>query len=64
MGTREIPEEISDYIKGKLYAIIIHLKDAEKVEPFEIDKTGYGLQAAWLVVDDLQKIKKVTTQSH
>lgn len=40
------------------YCMLIFLKDAQYVsKPFAIDKTGFGNAAAWLVVDDIEKIK-------
>lgn len=57
LGTREIPAEISSYVRGKRYAIIIHLKDPVSVTPFNISKKGYGLQSAWLCVGDITNAK-------
>lgn len=47
------------YFKHKKYCILIFLKDIQKVDPFDIDKTGFGLRSAWLTVEDIDKIKKV-----
>lgn len=38
------------------YAILLRLRDAEPVEPFAIDKTGYGNACAWIVVPDIADI--------
>jgi ASC-1-like (ASCH) protein len=57
LGTEEIPAEIRDYVYGKKYGIVIFLEDAEPVEPFEIDKAGFGAMSAWLCVDDINDIK-------
>lgn len=35
--------------KNKHYCLLIFLKNVEKVEPFEVDKTGFGAMAAWLI---------------
>jgi len=49
LGALEIPEQINEYIQGKKYCIIIHLKNPQKVDPpFDFDKTGYGAMAAWI----------------
>lgn len=42
----------------KRYAVLIFLKDAAAVRPFEIDKSGFGNMAAWITVSDIKKIKK------
>ncbi len=57
LGTAEIPGEIKDYVYGKKHGIIIFLKDAVPVEPFNIDKSGFGAMSAWLCVDDINDIK-------
>ena len=51
------------YFKHKHYCILIFLKDIQKVEPFDIDKTGFGARAAWITVDDIDKIKKIKESS-
>lgn len=52
----------TDYFKnliGKKYCTLMFLKGVKKEEkPFEIDKTGFGNMAAWITVDDINKIKK------
>lgn len=53
-------EEFLNWLMGqkeKRYCILIFLKDVERIEPFEIDKTGYGNSCAWLVADDIDKLK-------
>lgn len=44
--------------KNKKYCLLIHLRDPQKIEPFEIDKTGFGTPSAWLCVDDVNKLRK------
>ncbi len=58
LGTTEIIPEILEYTKGKRYCIIVHLKNPQKVSPFEIDKKGFGAMASWLTVDDIERVKK------
>ncbi len=55
---QEIRKEIEEYAEGKRYAMIIHLKNPQKIEPFDIDKKGYGAMAAWLCLEDINMIKK------
>ena len=43
--------------KDKKYCILIFLKDAQIVEPFKIDKTGYGLMSAWISTEKKLKSK-------
>jgi hypothetical protein len=42
----------------KRYCILIFLENVQKIEPFEIDKTGYGNACAWMVTEDIDSIKK------
>ena len=44
-------------IKEKRLCTLIFLKDVKKIEPFEINKKGYGNMCAWISIDDVQKIK-------
>ena len=41
----------------KRYCILIFLENAVKIEPFDIDKTSYGISSAWLAVGDISKVK-------
>lgn len=43
--------------KNKKYCILTFLNNPEAVKPFSINKTGFGMMAAWLTVDDIDKIK-------
>ena len=58
LGTTEIMPEILEYVKGKRYCIIVHLKNPKEIRPFNIDKSEYGAMASWLIVDDIEKIKR------
>lgn len=42
----------------KKYCILLFLKNVEKVNPFQINKKGYGLMSAWICVEDIDKIIK------
>ena len=57
LGFEQIPPEIKNYIKNKKYAIFIWFNNVVDIKPFEIDKTGFGSQSAWITVDDINKIK-------
>lgn len=41
----------------KKYCILVFLKNIEKIEPFNINKQGFGISAAWLITPDINKIK-------
>ncbi len=43
--------------KHKNYCLLIFLRDVVAVEPFDINKTGYGAMAAWLCAEDVQRLK-------
>ena len=53
----KIPEFFERF-KDKKYCMLIFLKNPTKIQPFEINKTGFGAMSAWITVDDISKIKK------
>lgn len=46
------------WTKDKKYCLLVFLKNAQKIEPFKIDKTGFGNACAWICVDEIKKIKR------
>lgn len=52
----QIPTFYERY-KHKRYAVLILLKNARRVPPFEINKTGYGAMSAWLCVENVDQIR-------
>ena len=56
-GIEDIPR-FSNLFRDKKYCILIFLGNPERIKPFEIDKTGFGAMAAWITVDNINKIKK------
>ena len=44
--------------KDKRYCLLIFLKNPEPIEPFAIDKKGFGAMAAWITIDSINGIKK------
>ena len=50
--------EVYEWAKNKKYSILIFLKNAKKIEPFQIDKKGYGNACAWICVEDIDLLKK------
>lgn len=57
LGIDEIPKYF-EMFKDKKYCMLIFLKNPQKIEPFEIDKTGFGAMSSWMIVDDVNMIKK------
>ncbi|HII29434.1 TPA: hypothetical protein HA317_00010 [Candidatus Woesearchaeota archaeon] len=47
--------------RDKNYCILIFLKNPQEVKPFDIDKAGYGAMAAWMVAENLDRIKRLIT---
>lgn len=58
LATNDIMPEIREYVLGKNYAIFVFFDNVRKIQPFEIDKSGFGLQCAWITIDNINKIKK------
>lgn len=42
----------------KKYCTLVVLQNVEKIQPFAINKQGYGTQAAWITVENIGKIAK------
>lgn len=49
--------EFFELFKDKKYCLLIFLENPEKIEPFEIDKSGFGMMSAWLTVENIEQIK-------
>ncbi len=47
----------SEQFKNKHYCILIFIKDPKKIEPFEINKKGFGNMAAWITIKSIENIK-------
>jgi len=56
LNTNEIPN-FFEIFKDKKYCMLIFLKNAEEIEPFKINKEGFGMMSAWLVMRKVEKIK-------
>ena len=52
------PDSMFDWCRDRRYVLLLFLKDARPVEPFDIDKTGFGSAAAWLTVEDIASLKR------
>lgn len=51
-------QEISHWISGKRYGILLFLKHPQSVKPFHIDKTGFGAACAWMCVKRIRDVTK------
>jgi ASC-1-like (ASCH) protein len=58
LGLEIISPEIKNYIRNKNYAVFVFFNSVEKIKLFEIDKNGFGSQAAWITVDDIDRIRR------
>ena len=58
LGISEIIPEIKNYVLDKNYCIFVFFNNVEKIESFNINKTGFGAMSAWIVIDNINKIKK------
>jgi ASC-1-like (ASCH) protein len=50
--------EMFDEFKDKRYCILIFLKSVKAIDPFEINKAGYGSGSAWITLEDIEEIRK------
>ena len=57
LDKEKIPEFFERF-KNKKYCLLIFLKNPREIEPFDIDKTGFGAMSSWITIDDIAKIKK------
>lgn len=46
-----------EIFKHKRYCILIYLKEAHHIQPFEINKQGFGTMSSWISVESIVKIK-------
>lgn len=50
-------DDVFAWAKKRKYCILIFLKKPQKIQPFKINKEGFGNACAWMCVDDIKKIK-------
>jgi len=58
LGVSEIMPEIKEHVRDKRYAIFVFFDKVERIKPFQINKAGFGTMSAWLLADNVKKIKK------
>lgn len=51
-------EDLVKYAMNKKYIILIFLTNIKSIEPFDINKTGFGISSAWMCVKSINDIKK------
>lgn len=54
-------DQYYEQFKNKRYCILIFLKDIRKIEPFYLNKKGFGTMSSWITVDDIERVKIVKT---
>lgn len=48
---------ISTWDKIPKYCVLIELRNPKNVEPFDVNKTGFGSGAAWITLDVIDRIR-------
>jgi len=56
-GIEENKDDFFKLFKNKNYCILIFLKNPKAIEPFKINKKGFGLMSAWLRLENVEKLK-------
>lgn len=46
-----------ELFKDKNYCLLVYLKKVKDTKPFDINKKDFGAMSAWVVVDNINKIK-------
>jgi hypothetical protein len=57
VGLQLSPEQFKRWA-GKRYLVLIEIEAPEVVEPFEIDRSGYGIMDDWLPVGEIKNIRR------
>lgn len=58
IGLNGRKKEFFEQVKNKKYCMLAFLENVRTIEPFNINKKGYGVSCAWICVDNVDKIKK------
>jgi ASC-1-like (ASCH) protein len=46
------------FLQNKRYCILIYLENAQEIEPFDIDKKGFGNACAWICTNSIKRLRK------
>ena len=49
-----------DWAREKRYCTLVYIEKAKRVRPFAIDKSGFGIGAAWISVPKIKDIKQAS----
>jgi ASC-1-like (ASCH) protein len=41
----------------KRFCILVFIENVKKIEPFDVDKKGYGISSAWMAVGDISRVR-------
>ena len=52
-----IPKEVANYFENKKYCLLVFFQDVQAVKPFQINKRGFGAMAAWICVEEIDRVK-------
>ncbi len=52
-----VDDNYQQWAAQKKYIVLMWLEHAQAIEPFFIDKTGFGTGAAWLTLEDITKVQ-------
>lgn len=55
--TLKLTEKQQQRWSGKRYLVLITIEAIQKLEPFQIDRSGYGNMDDWLPVGDINSVK-------
>lgn len=56
-GKLQLSKKQQDRWAGKRYLMLVEVSDLKKIEPFQIDKSGYGNMDDWLPVEEIERVK-------
>lgn len=57
LNSKDISDDVMNYILNKKYALFVSFSEVEHTEPFNINKSGYGMQSAWITCRNIHSIK-------
>ena len=50
-------QELTDWCNQRKYCILVRLQNVQQIPPFQINKKGFGMMAAWITISDINVIK-------
>jgi hypothetical protein len=53
----QLTKKQTDRWAGKRYLVLVEVRSVEEIEPFGIDKSGYGNMDDWLPVGEIGKVR-------